>query len=241
MRRIALDTRGPVLGIAAARGDEILRFRELPPGFRHIENLTPALEELLCELEWTAPSLDALVVAAGPGSFTGLRVGMAAAKGLSLASGAPLVSVDSLEALATSEALADPSFRGLVVPVIDARKARLYGAIFEQQGPGVLRRVLDNSDLPAPDLARTVAARDPETWKLTGALAPETLAGDLSPELLARQRPARHPRGASALPGLVRCGAARLREGLIDDPYAGPAYLRAGDVGEAKNYPRFSG
>lgn len=231
------------MAIAAARGHEIVQIRELPPEFRHIENLTPALEELLREVGWSPSSLEALVVAAGPGSFTGLRVGMAAAKGLALACGAPVVSVDSLEALAATETAADPAFQGLLVPVIDARKARLYGALFQQDAadqelPG---RFLENSDLPPRELARAITARNPRRWKLTGALDPEVLSPHMPREILERQLPARHPRASSALPGLVRCGAARLRQNQVDDPYAGPAYLRAGDVGEAKNYPRFSG
>lgn len=106
--------------------------------YSHAEQLTVFIQELLAEAGITARDLDAVCVASGPGSYTGLRIGVSAAKGLCYAVGIPLLAVDALQSLA-HHALATLSAEekhGLrtVRPMIDARRMEVYTAAFDMHG-----------------------------------------------------------------------------------------------------------
>lgn len=125
MNVCALDTATARLGVAvSAEG----RYAEsvLDEGLHHTEHLTAELDRLLDRSGLEAAALDLIVCVRGPGSFTGLRIGMAVAKGLSFGGGTPLVSIPSLDLYAHGRAY----FPGTVLPVIDARKKRVYSALY---------------------------------------------------------------------------------------------------------------
>ena len=94
----------------------------------HSQTLLPMLDEVKRILELNPAELDAIAISAGPGSFTGLRIGAATAKGLGLALGKPLVAVSTLEALAFN--LADSEL--LLCPVMDARRNQLYNGLYRR-------------------------------------------------------------------------------------------------------------
>ena len=96
-------------------------------------------EDLLRNCDLTAASIDAAAVAAGPGSFTGVRIGVAAAKGFCWARQLPCCGVSTLEAMAFGAACAG----GILVPVMDARRSQVYTAVFEAQGDWPRRRMED--------------------------------------------------------------------------------------------------
>ncbi len=96
-------------------------------------------------------SIDFITVSAGPGSFTGLRVGMSTAKGFCYALGIPMVLVSSLEAMAVSAG----AFRGLIVPVFDARKKEVYAAVFSSAG-GQPERVIDDAPMSIDTLIEEI-------------------------------------------------------------------------------------
>ena len=95
-------------------------------GYSHAEKLHLFIEEVLSDVGISFSNLKAIAVSQGPGSYTGLRIGVSAAKGLSYALQIPLIAVDTLESLAQQVAAKD----GLVVPMIDARRMEVYSAIF---------------------------------------------------------------------------------------------------------------
>ena len=95
-------------------------------GYSHAEKLHLFIEEVISEAGISLSSLKAIAVSQGPGSYTGLRIGVSAAKGLSYALQIPLIAVDTLASLA-HQVTAD---NGLVVPMIDARRMEVYSAIF---------------------------------------------------------------------------------------------------------------
>jgi tRNA threonylcarbamoyladenosine biosynthesis protein TsaB len=101
-RILAIDTSGPVLGLCLLDGSIVTDGVEDHRGMRHTENLLPAIEALLQRNNGTG-RVDAIAVASGPGSFTGLRIGMATAKGLASGWECPVISVDTLEGLAETE------------------------------------------------------------------------------------------------------------------------------------------
>lgn len=95
---------------------------------RHSERLMPMIDQLLRDCDLSPSEIDLYAVSTGPGSFTGLRIGIAAAQGLSAATGKPLIGVSSLQALALNGCF----FSGLVVPVIDAFRGEIYRGLYEK-------------------------------------------------------------------------------------------------------------
>lgn len=134
MRILALDSSGLVAGVAVAWSDgteeEILAEYTVNYKKTHSQTLLPMLDETAKMIELDMDTIDAVAVAAGPGSFTGLRIGSATAKGLGLALGIPLVAVPTLHGLAYNLWGA----KGLVCPIMDARRGQVYTAIFEFRG-----------------------------------------------------------------------------------------------------------
>lgn len=95
-------------------------------GYSHAEKLHVFIEEILAEAKVAFKDLSAIAVSQGPGSYTGLRIGVSAAKGLSYALQIPLISIDTLSILANQVQQSD----GIIIPMIDARRMEVYSAIF---------------------------------------------------------------------------------------------------------------
>ncbi|MCI8560738.1 MAG: tRNA (adenosine(37)-N6)-threonylcarbamoyltransferase complex dimerization subunit type 1 TsaB [Dorea sp.] len=131
MRILALDSSGLVAGVAVAYADEKEEqlVAEYTVNFKktHSQTLLPMLDEVAKMTELDMESIDAIAVAAGPGSFTGLRIGSATAKGLGLALNKPLVAVPTLEGLAYNLCGA----ADIVCPIMDARRGQVYAGIYE--------------------------------------------------------------------------------------------------------------
>lgn len=127
MKILGLDSSGLVAGVAVAEDDILLAEYNVNYKKTHSQTLLPMLDEVRNMLELEIESIDAIAVASGPGSFTGLRIGSATAKGLGLALGKPLVEVPTLEGLAYNLWGA----RDLVCPLLDARRGQVYTGIYE--------------------------------------------------------------------------------------------------------------
>jgi tRNA threonylcarbamoyladenosine biosynthesis protein TsaB len=111
----------------AKNGDTILCKEIAEAGYSHAEKLHVFIEEILKETAVTVPELKAIAVSKGPGSYTGLRIGVSTAKGLCYALGIPLISVDTLQDMAKQVTIKT----GLIVPMIDARRMEVYSAVFD--------------------------------------------------------------------------------------------------------------
>jgi tRNA threonylcarbamoyladenosine biosynthesis protein TsaB len=118
----------------------------------HSERLLPAIDRALVDAGWTLAELELIACAKGPGSFTGLRIGLATAKGLALAREVPLVGVNSLEATALGHAFAARP----VCPMIDARKQQVFTALFQPDGRGGLTRRRDDRATTAREWAASL-------------------------------------------------------------------------------------
>jgi len=127
MRTLGIETSGGRGGVALLDGPRVLGARLFEKGMVHGREIAPAIQSLLTEAGLPLAQLDLLACDVGPGSYTGLRVGLAAAKGLALALGKPLVGVASLDALA--EAARDRA--RVLCPAVDAKWEQIYGAIYE--------------------------------------------------------------------------------------------------------------
>lgn len=130
MKILALDSSGIVASVAVAEDDNLLAEYTVNYKKTHSQTLLPMLDEIVKMTELDLDTVDAVAVAAGPGSFTGLRIGSATAKGLGLALDKPLVGVPTLEALAYN--LYDVP--GVVCPIMDARRNQVYTGIYRFSG-----------------------------------------------------------------------------------------------------------
>mgnify|MGYP005780178357 CR=1 FL=1 len=133
MKILALDSSGMVASAAIAQ-DEIL-LAEYTVNYKktHSQTLLPMVDEIVRMTELDLETVDYIAVAAGPGSFTGLRIGSATAKGLGLALNKPLIGVPTLEGLAYNLAGADK----LICPMMDARRSQVYTGIYRSREDGL--------------------------------------------------------------------------------------------------------
>ncbi|MCF7943095.1 MAG: tRNA (adenosine(37)-N6)-threonylcarbamoyltransferase complex dimerization subunit type 1 TsaB [Spirochaetia bacterium] len=222
MNILALDTSGTMLDIALeARGKLYSRYRQI--GLQHSEHIMPAVIELCTEASITIKQLELLVVTRGPGSFTGLRIGMAAAKGLAFGLQIPLVSVPTLDALAAAAGLAYGNHneeQRVTVPVIDARKQRYYAALYKSGN-----RVSEYLDISPEDLLNNylihcndILLAGPDSERFLMLLQETGLPTD-SPVISAAG-------SIPAAPFLIEAGLRQFETNGSDSADQGPLYIR---------------
>lgn len=123
-----IETSTKNCSVSISRDSEIIGFKELNTGgYSHAEMLHPFINEVMKNAKLSFDDLDAISVGKGPGSYTGLRIGVSAAKGLCFANDLPLIAINSLGILAASCRID----AGLIVPMIDARRMEVYSAVFD--------------------------------------------------------------------------------------------------------------
>lgn len=114
--------------VSLAKNGETIALREIAEtGYSHAEKLHVFIEEIICEAGILFSDLSAVAVSQGPGSYTGLRIGVSAAKGLSYTLNIPLISIDTLTSLAHKVKVD----KGIIIPMIDARRMEVYSAVFD--------------------------------------------------------------------------------------------------------------
>ncbi|MBD3349277.1 MAG: tRNA (adenosine(37)-N6)-threonylcarbamoyltransferase complex dimerization subunit type 1 TsaB [Candidatus Eisenbacteria bacterium] len=129
MLLLTLETATPVETVGIVERGELLAERSVEAGRGRSEELMAAVDRVLGRARLSLPRLDGLAVSIGPGRFTGLRVGLATAKGLASAGGLPIFAVPTLEALALT-ALRGDGGAGYVAPMLDARRGEVYASVF---------------------------------------------------------------------------------------------------------------
>lgn len=210
MRLLAIETSTLAGGVALLDGERVIGEYLLDVRVTHSERLMPALDRLLKDAGWTTGSLEGLAVAVGPGSFTGLRIGLSAAKGLAWARGIPVAAVPTLDAMAALVPFASLP----VCPVLDARKGEVYCALFRWDG-GAMRREWDDEALAL----ETLAARLTEPTLLLGDGAAAV------PSPYARLAPPHRRLPSAAAVGVL--GLARFSAGqVVSAAELSPFYLR---------------
>ena len=131
---VAIETATETVGVAVRTAAGVQAELTLTGRRRHVETLTPALEHLLAQVELVPTELGVVAVDVGPGLFTGLRVGVAAAKGLAQSLGIGIVPATSLDILTAGAAAA--GLRGLVLACVDARRGEVFATVHEVAVPG---------------------------------------------------------------------------------------------------------
>ena len=163
MKILALETSAKAVSAAVVENGKVLCSGYQDTGLTHSRTLMPIVEHILKNTDLTMADMDVIAVAAGPGSFTGIRIGVSAAKGLAFAVDKPAVGVSTLAAMARNVAFTD----GLVVCAMDARRSQIYNALFEAKG-GRLARLTEDRAIALSDLAEEMKD-DPR---------PKTIVGD---------------------------------------------------------------
>jgi len=237
MLTLAIDTATPQGRFAVAEGAVLLAYQPYNVSGSYADALLPVIDTVLAAAGRRLDEVARIGVTDGPGSFTGVRIGVATAKALAWALDAELHAVSTLAAMATALLGADPG-RDLAVPVLDARRGEIFAAVYRRRGGWV-------DDLAAPAclppalwwerLRRTVADLDAPAYGGDGVTLLVGQGASLRPELAARGMPtmrdwtSAHPATAPALALALAdpelCAATRA------SPFAlVPRYLRGSDA-----------
>jgi tRNA threonylcarbamoyladenosine biosynthesis protein TsaB len=191
---LALDTSTTWGRFAVAEDGEVLRYQPYNVTGSYADALLPVVEDVLAAAGRARGDLDAVAVCRGPGSFTGVRIGVATAKGMAWSLGCALYAVSTLEAMAGAMLAANPA-HDWAAPVLDARRGEVFAAVYRRHGDWV-------------EAVRPPAPAPPDDWwteLLTAVPAVEDLvyAGNGVPLLLGE--------GPRLRPQLAETGAPRLR------------------------------
>ena len=150
---LALDSTAVSASVALCDSETLLGEITIANGNTHSENLLPMVEELLQKFKMTPRNIDLFACTAGPGSFTGVRIGAATVKGLAFASGKPCIGVSTMDSLAYNLCGFGAGYPdGIIVsPIMNARRSQVYNALFRVSG-GVPKRLTVDRAIAITDL-----------------------------------------------------------------------------------------
>ena len=220
MKILALDSSGLVASVAVAEDDNLIAEYTVNYKKTHSQTLLPMLDEIAKMTELDLNTIDAIAVAAGPGSFTGLRIGSATAKGLGLALKKPLIPIPTVEGIAYNLY----GTKALICPLMDARRNQVYTGIYEFSGEN-FKKVEDQMAVPIEEIIRKLNETGREVIFLGDGVSVYkkvieqqcSIPYSFAPAHVNKQR-------AGALAALAQ---QYFREGKIEDPAEHkPDYLR---------------
>ena len=159
MKILAFDSTATTAGVAITEDSRLLGEVTLNNGNTHSETLLPMAEALLGMLRLTVRDIDLFACSAGPGSFTGVRIGAATVKGMAFGTKKPCVGVSTLEALAYNMR----GHRGIICPVMNARRSQVYTAIFESDGE-YIKRLSEDMAIGADELDEMLSSYDADVY-----------------------------------------------------------------------------
>lgn len=148
---MAFDTTAKSASVSVTDGTRALAVYSIDNGLTQSELLLPMAEDILRSLKLSFSDVELFAASVGPGSFTGVRIGVALVKGLAFGKNVPCVEVSTLESLAENMR----GISGIIVPVMDARRSQVYGAVFESDGTE-MKQILDDGAYPLSELANVL-------------------------------------------------------------------------------------
>ena len=162
MKILAFDTSAKTASVAVCDGGNILGVSNIDNGLTQSELVLPMAEALLSQLKMSFADVELYAVTVGPGSFTGVRIGVSTVKGLAFGRDIPCAPVSTLEALAENAA----GLAGLIVPCMDARRGQFYTATFAATAEGISRMTPDRA-ISAEELAEELRSYEGDIY-ITG-------------------------------------------------------------------------
>ena len=159
MKILAFDTSAKTASVAVCEGGNILGVSNIENGLTQSELVLPMAEALLAQLKLSFTDVELYAVTVGPGSFTGVRIGVSTVKGLAFGRNIPCAPVSTLEALAENAA----GLTGLIVPCMDARRGQFYTATFASTGEGISRMTPDRA-ISAEELAEELRSYEGDIY-----------------------------------------------------------------------------
>ena len=219
MLLLAFETSAKAGSVALMQDGRLLAESYQNSGLTHSQTIMPMAENMLKSCGFTAQDVTSVAVAAGPGSFTGIRIGVAAAKGFAWGSQIPCYGVSTLEAMARGFAEQD----GLVVCTMDARRCQVYNAIFEAR-QGTLTRLCPDRAISLEELGAQLENSDKPIFLVgDGSILCYHTLKDRVSNLIAPAEHRMHQRAA----GVALAAWEQIQQGVIGDGAAlEPNYLR---------------
>lgn len=221
MNILMIDTSGPACGVAVMKDGKIAYEAQLVSGRTHSQRVMPMVDTALAMSEVSMSEIDLFGAVLGPGSFTGVRIGVSTVKALAHAAGKPCIGVDALQALAANVT----GFEGIICPILDARAQQVYGAMF--RAGDVPERMMDDEAMKLVDfLALVQKTGEPALFLGDGVAVCETKIR----ETLGGQAHFAKPQHMNLRAGSACALAAHLaQEGsaVTDYIHLLPLYLRA--------------
>jgi tRNA threonylcarbamoyladenosine biosynthesis protein TsaB len=216
---LAFETSAKAAGVALHDGTKLLAESYQNTGLTHSQTLMVMAEDLLKQCGLTVSNVTHVAVAAGPGSFTGVRIGVAAAKGFAWGGELPCYGVSTLEAMAKNLGVYD----GIVCACMDARRNQVYNALFSAQ-QGVLQRMTEDRAIALADLKEELKALDKPIYLVgDGSHLTYTTLSPEVPNLVLPPEHRMHQRGA----GVALAALDKIHAGEIGNAAAlEPNYLR---------------
>ena len=156
---LSIDSSTPVAGIAVSDDNKLLGEVMINTKNTHSEKLMPMVAQLLNDLQMNIQQVEAVAVTCGPGSFTGLRIGMATAKGIVQGGGKKLIAIPTLDTLAQNL----NHYPGIICPIMNAQKKQVYTAIY-RSGKNGMERLSDYQAIEADKLAEQLLALNEIVW-----------------------------------------------------------------------------
>lgn len=215
---LSIDSSSKVATVALIKDDILIGEYVLNDKREHSVLLMPMIENILKESNLTVDDIDGYVVSKGPGSFTGLRIGMATVKGLSFGSNKPYISLSSLDALAYSLL----PFDGIICPIMDALRESVYTALYKNNNDK-LEKIIDSTPMELDDLLNLLKEKNEKVIFTGDGLVKHK-------EYIKANFPKAHfaPSHLSIVraSSLGELGLELLKNGIKDDPNSAPVYLK---------------
>jgi tRNA threonylcarbamoyladenosine biosynthesis protein TsaB len=225
MLLLAFETSAKAASVALFEGNTLLGEQYQNTGLTHSQTLLVMAQDLLAQCGKKAADVTAVAVANGPGSFTGVRIGVAAAKGFAWGGECPIYGVSTLEAMALGLGV----FEGYVCPVMDARRSQVYNALF-YVNQGKLERITPDRAIALSDLEEELKNLKKSVFLVgDGSKLCYNTLSEAVPHLVMPPESRMHQRA-------VGVGLAALAQGNPDDPAGlSPNYLRLSQAERERN------
>ncbi len=217
MRILALDSTATTASVAVTEDERLIAELTLNNGNTHSQTLLPMVEALFKMLDVCADDIDLFACSAGPGSFTGVRIGAATIKGLAFGREKDCIGVSTLEALAYNL----KGYKGIICPVMNARRSQVYTAVFSSDGER-LTRLREDCAISAKELDTILSEYSEDIYLCGDGISVALDEFETTKPIVADER-LRYQSGYS----VSQVALAKYREGVRgDDASLCPTYLR---------------